>query len=288
MTYRIKDWDDNFENNRTRDLKEMHWVPFKNNHDGYGYCELLDHEDGPAHFGAWVAIVQVASRCGVRGTLLRDGVFDLDPKAISRMVRMPETLIKNAIERLLKIGWIEEIQSEKPIPHEGAGLPQEGAPKSQEGDYGKKGKKEGNGREGNGPPASPKPPDQPEPEINPLFLEAANHLKRRVLETKQKIIKESHLKAWADTVRLMVDRDKRKLEDIHTLIDECHNMPPSSSGFTWRDNILSMDTLREKWNEGRISIGMTKNQKGAGNGTGFRNSEGFARPDLREKYKSLS
>jgi len=96
---------------------------------------------------------------------------------------------------------------------------------------------------------------------NPLFLEAAIHLKKRILETRQQIIKESHLKAWVNSVRLMVEQDHRTLDDIHALIDECHNMEPTPSGFTWRSNILSMGKLREKWNEGKIFIGMTSGQK---------------------------
>jgi len=73
MTLIIKNWDKHFENNRTRDLKQMRWVPFPNSHDGDGYTELVEHKNGPAHLGCWVAIVQVASKCDTRGTLLRGG-----------------------------------------------------------------------------------------------------------------------------------------------------------------------------------------------------------------------
>ncbi len=33
----IRNWSENFENNRTRDLKEMKWIPVPNKHDGDGY-----------------------------------------------------------------------------------------------------------------------------------------------------------------------------------------------------------------------------------------------------------
>jgi hypothetical protein len=66
---RIVDWELHFENNRTKELKRLTWVPFPNRHDGDGYTELLDHPDGAAHYGAWCAMVQVASKCDPRGTL---------------------------------------------------------------------------------------------------------------------------------------------------------------------------------------------------------------------------
>lgn len=69
---RVRDWDILYENNRTRHLKATAWVPVPNKHDNDGYTQLVDHEHGTAHFGCWVATLQVASRCHPRGTLVRD------------------------------------------------------------------------------------------------------------------------------------------------------------------------------------------------------------------------
>ena len=66
---RVRDWNLLFENNRTRGLKHLDWVPMQNNLDGDGYTELVDHPNGAAHLGAWLAIVWIASRCHTRGTL---------------------------------------------------------------------------------------------------------------------------------------------------------------------------------------------------------------------------
>ena len=99
---------------------------------------------------------------------------------------------------------------------------------------------------------------EPEKEESPFHLDIALCLKTRILETRQQKITEKTINDWAKTVRLMVTRDHRTPADIRTLIDECHDMEPTSSGFTWRNNILSMGKLREKWNEGKIFIGMTK------------------------------
>ena len=60
---RVKNWTDIYENNRTRELVDMKWVPVPNRHDGDGYNEIMDHPDGLAHFAAWILILQVASKC---------------------------------------------------------------------------------------------------------------------------------------------------------------------------------------------------------------------------------
>jgi hypothetical protein len=54
--YRVKDWSKIYENNRTRELKRMDWVPIPNKMDGDGFTELVDHPNGAAHLGAWLAL----------------------------------------------------------------------------------------------------------------------------------------------------------------------------------------------------------------------------------------
>ena len=94
--------------------------------------------------------------------------------------------------------------------------------------------------------------------IIPEFRECSELLRKRILERRQGKIDEKKLLSWDRDVRLMVQRDGRTVEQIKLLINECHDMPPTGrDGFTWRENILSMGTLREKWNESRIAIGMT-------------------------------
>jgi hypothetical protein len=109
--YRIVDWDKHFENNRSRQLQKLDWVPVPNRHDGDGYTELLDHPDGAAHLGAWLAIVQVASKCHPRGTLVREGDRPHNPASISRITRVPAEVIEAAIKRLVDIGWMEVISA---------------------------------------------------------------------------------------------------------------------------------------------------------------------------------
>ncbi|MCP3683901.1 MAG: DUF1376 domain-containing protein [bacterium] len=108
---------------------------------------------------------------------------------------------------------------------------------------------------------SPSPSHINKKEIPPEFLSLSIYLKDRILESKQ-IVWNSRLEnSWAESVRLMVERDGRNVQDIKAIIDECHDMQPSPSGFTWKNNILSMHTLRKKWNDGKIAIGMNKTKQ---------------------------
>lgn len=105
--YRVRNWDEYFENNRTREYKHLSWVPIPNKHDGDGFTELLDHQNGMIHFAAWVLIVQVASKCAPRGTLVREGYQPHDYRSLARVTRGSAKSFEEAIPRLVKIGWLE-------------------------------------------------------------------------------------------------------------------------------------------------------------------------------------
>lgn len=106
-TYRIRGWPEHFENNRTAELKNLTWVRMPVKLDGDGYTELLDHPQGAAHYGAWVACVLVAARCDPRGTLLRDGGRPHDAASLSRITRIPNKTLTDALERFVQIGWMD-------------------------------------------------------------------------------------------------------------------------------------------------------------------------------------
>ena len=119
--YRVRNWDRHFENNRTRELKRLEWVPVPNKHDGDGFTDLLDHKNGMAHYGAWHLILQVASKCDPRGTLLRDGADGVKTphtaSTLARITRGEEKAIKDAMDRLVSIGWLEIYDDPALIPH---------------------------------------------------------------------------------------------------------------------------------------------------------------------------
>jgi hypothetical protein len=169
LPYRIRDWNLHFENNRTRELKRMDWVPMPNRMDGTGYLTLVNHRHGASHFGAWVAIVEIASRCSVRGTLtLSNGAFHT-PSTLARVSRMSVEVMSTALRRLVEVGWIEEynesnagtridsVEVIKKIPQDGAEIPQDGASRARANGT------EGNGRERNTPVLPAFRTDEPSP-----------------------------------------------------------------------------------------------------------------------------
>ena len=108
-TYSIANWNRSFENNRTRELMKLEWVPIQNKHDSDGYTQILNHPKGPAIYGAWIACVQVASKCENRGILVRNGGKPHDAESLSRMTRFPARIIQQMLEFLSSsdIGWLE-------------------------------------------------------------------------------------------------------------------------------------------------------------------------------------
>lgn len=102
----VHEWNKHFENNRTRELVYLDWVPIPNKMDGDGYTQLMDHQDGMEHFGAWVLIVEVASKCDPRGILLRGGNIPHDHRSLARVTRGSLRVFEAAIPRLLEIGWL--------------------------------------------------------------------------------------------------------------------------------------------------------------------------------------
>ncbi len=124
--YRIANWDELFENNRSRELKNLDWVPIPNKQDGDGYTELLDHKNGAAHLGAWTALLQLASKCETRGKLMRNTGEPHCAASISRRTRIPKEILEEMLPRVLKTGWLEVVNTDCTrvceIPHDGAGL----------------------------------------------------------------------------------------------------------------------------------------------------------------------
>ena len=106
-TYSIIRWNDHYENNRTREMKNMGWVPIPCKLAGDGYTEIVAGTDGPAIYGAWVACVLLAASCKPRGTLLRSNGTPHTPETISRITRMPVKVIKKMLETAQSVDWIE-------------------------------------------------------------------------------------------------------------------------------------------------------------------------------------
>lgn len=114
--YKIRNWGKLFENNRTKELKTMSWVPIPNKQDGDGYTLIMERKNGPAIFGAWIICVQIASRCDPRGTLMRDGGKPHDARSIARMSRFPDAIVQETLELLSSpdVNWLEPTEYKYP------------------------------------------------------------------------------------------------------------------------------------------------------------------------------
>ena len=77
---------------------------------------------------------------------------------------------------------------------------------------------------------------------SPDHLAVAEHLLIRIRENKPDF-KEPNLKQWANTIRLMEERDNRSLERIREVIDWCQRDE------FWQSNILSADKLRKQFDK---------------------------------------
>ncbi|MCX7418002.1 MAG: hypothetical protein NT013_00490 [Planctomycetia bacterium] len=109
-TYRIRRWSEVFENSQSRQYQRLTWTPLPNKHDGKSFRRLISMADGPALYGAWVLLVQVASKCPQRGVLAdQDG--PLDAEDLSHKTGAPAELFAKAFEALThpKIAWLEVV-----------------------------------------------------------------------------------------------------------------------------------------------------------------------------------
>jgi hypothetical protein len=115
---RIIDWAKHFEPRRgTRAVKgRLSWVKVPIKMDSVGYTALVDHDNGAAHLGAWLAIVEVAAAQDLdkRGVLPRaPGRNPHDHygicQSLASITRMKVAVFEEVLPRLLhEIAWLEE------------------------------------------------------------------------------------------------------------------------------------------------------------------------------------
>lgn len=108
MTYRIKGWDAHFEKSQTRKCSAMKWVPVSNKHDGKSYRRIMRMERRAEIYAVWVLLIQVASKCPVRG-ILEDSDGPLTPDDLELKTGMPADSFAYAMPVLASnvIGWLE-------------------------------------------------------------------------------------------------------------------------------------------------------------------------------------
>ena len=110
--YRIKNWNDVYENNRSRTVKDLSWVPIPNRHDGEAYSRLMVQNDASIIFTVWILLLQVASRCHPRGSLLTSSCQPHNPESLAIKTRGKQEWFEKSIPFLVQIGWLEEERQE--------------------------------------------------------------------------------------------------------------------------------------------------------------------------------
>lgn len=108
LLHKVRNWDALFENAQSRKCGRLSWVPVPNKHDGKSYRRIISTENGPALYGAWMLILQVASKCPQRG-VLGDDDGPLDADDLSHKTGCPAELFAVALKMLSepRIGWLE-------------------------------------------------------------------------------------------------------------------------------------------------------------------------------------
>jgi hypothetical protein len=236
--YRIKDWEKHFENNRTREIKKMAWVPVPNKHDGESYKRIMQQKDGIVIYGCWHLILQVASKTQARGTLLRDDGTPITAEAMT--IRTGWGRVQD-FERSFQflsspeVAWLEVVaQDGEAIPHLPAAIPHLPAQNRTE--------QKGTER-------------TEEKDPNRIEMRLARSLLDSILSWKPDYKKPSSLDAWADEIGKAIRLDKRLPDKLEAII----NWLPShvgNNGFTWRANILSGAKLRAQYD--KLDIAMRK------------------------------
>lgn len=139
--YSIRGWNEHFENNRSRTVKDLAWVAIPNRHDGEHFSIIMQAEHGAEIYAAWVLMLQVASRCQPRGTLLRDNKKPHTMSTLSVKTRAPENWFVLAFEFLEKhTDWLDVKDLQEGCQPPVSLLPQHCQPPDEE----------GKGREGKG------------------------------------------------------------------------------------------------------------------------------------------
>jgi len=108
MTYKIKDWDDKYENAHSRKVNNAAWLPIPNKHDGKGFRRVAAMKNKVEIFAAWVLILQIASKMPERG-VLADEDGDITTEDMAFMTGFPQKIFDEAISALInpKIAWLE-------------------------------------------------------------------------------------------------------------------------------------------------------------------------------------
>lgn len=106
--YQIAKWNEIYENNRSRQVKDLSWVPIQNKMDGENFTQIMGHPKGAMIFAGFILMVELASRCTPRGCLVRGNGQPHDVRTMSAKCRCPDVWFSTAIDYLIaNTDWLE-------------------------------------------------------------------------------------------------------------------------------------------------------------------------------------
>lgn len=111
--YRVPAWGRVYECSQTRRVVSLSWVPMPLGLDSSGYLEMMETDRGPALYGAWMAVVQVAAKTAIRGALIKANLQPHTAKSLSIATRISEDLIVEMLNFAESIGWIDRVSLPK-------------------------------------------------------------------------------------------------------------------------------------------------------------------------------
>jgi len=114
--YKIKNWDSIYENSESKKYKKLSWVAVPNKHEGKGWGRMVAQKNNIHLFCGWNLIVQIASKCNPRGSLVDDGKA-LTAEDMAFMTGFPESLFKVCLNWFSdpKIAWLEDLRKSSEI-----------------------------------------------------------------------------------------------------------------------------------------------------------------------------
>ena len=117
MAYQIKHWNETFENNKSREIKEPKYVAWPVRRDSEGFQHLSRLPNFLQAFGLFALLVQLAARQNPRG-VLRDDRGDITPERIAKRYGVPPDEVKAAFDALSDedVGWVVPIDGMKQAP----------------------------------------------------------------------------------------------------------------------------------------------------------------------------
>lgn len=117
ILYQVKDWDANFENNKSREREECSFLCVPNGQDGHGFIMIMNEKDGASIYGIFNLIIGACSQQGKprEGWLTQDGHptgTTWTPRDLAIRWRRKEAEIRRALEFLSSptVGWLVRME----------------------------------------------------------------------------------------------------------------------------------------------------------------------------------